>query len=150
MICKRTAASCIVLCTVMAACTTVQPTGVLNSAAGAPDSATALIRPAQDSERQYKPNAFVRVLMASRVSKAGLVQFWSANSPASVEMIFPKASVRVSPGTYVVKVSCSVSNWLVTSDVPVEAKAGKAYILECAGATAHNLHVTVREIEAAR
>ena len=56
---------------------------------------------------------------------------------------------RVSPGSYLVNVGCEGGGFKQSYEVTIDAKPGKAYVVDCSGATPHSTTVGVREINQA-
>jgi hypothetical protein len=131
----------------LAGCASV-PTGTYNYVAeNAPTAETALIRPASEQERQYKPSTAARIFGVP-AGVAQITYFSPANDLKLGKVIRKYGSLRVSPGSYLVRVLCVVGGFYTWFDLPIEAKANKVYLLECTGSTAHNARATTRELDA--
>jgi hypothetical protein len=116
-------------------------------AKGTPAAETALIRPANKQERQYKPSTAARIF-GGPSGAAQITYFSPANDLKLGKVIRQYDSLRVSPGSYMVRALCVVGGFYNWFNLPINAKASKVYLLECVGSFARNVHVTTREIDA--
>lgn len=122
------------------------PTGTYTLAqSNASVDQTALIRPTKEEERQYKPSAVARVF-SGPAGIAQLLHIWPANDLDSGTPVRQFESVRVSPGSYLVKVNCNVGGYSVHYDLPVKVSAGNEYLIECTGYNVNSSDITVREV----
>jgi hypothetical protein len=138
----------------VAACVTVSASGCATAPTGTysyntenlPASEISVIRPANQQERQYKPSAAARIFSVP-AGIARLDFFWPANDMKAGRSIAQYESIRVSPGSYLVKAICNIGGFTIWYDLPIEAKAGKTHLIECTGATASRANITTREID---
>jgi len=111
---------------------------------------TAVIRVAYQDEREgrsvWNPRPPFNTLM---LSITDLSKPNGENGFIELDSFFG-SHPRVSPGQYMITVSCVMSgviNFKQAFEIQVDAKAGKTYLLECLGDISEGARVTLREVE---
>ena len=131
----------------LAGCATVSRGTYDFGTAGAPPTDIAIIRPANEDERQYKPSVAARIF--AKPAGIAQVQYLVPGNDVGLEKdVRGYSSIRVPSGSYLVRVLCHVGGFSEWFDVRINAEAGRQSLLECVGATGNNGRVTVREIDA--